>query len=264
MLDALSPARKRFVLGAVLIALVAATVVGVAAWTSRDEAVRPVSQETPGPVLLVPGYGGGTAALEVLADALRAQGRQVVVVDLPGDNSGDLDEQARALDKAVVLQMQREGARSVDVVGYSAGGVVARLWAREHGGGSLARRIVTIGSPHHGTDLAGLGADVAPDSCPEACQQLLPDSELLRKLNAGDETPAGPVWVSIWTTDDRIVVPPSSADLDGALGFTIQSVCPARGRQPRRPPAHALDHRGRDPRAGRRGARTVTRARTIC
>ncbi len=226
MLDGLSPARRRFVFGLIVLTLVVVTGVGVALWSTRDEAVRPVSQETPGPVLLVPGYGGGTGALEVLADALRAQGRQVVVVDLPGDNTGDLDEQARSLDKAVVLQMQREGARSVDVVGYSAGGVVARLWAREHGGDSLARRIVTIGSPHHGTDLAGLGADVAPDSCPEACQQLLPDSELLRKLNAGDETPAGPVWVSIWTTDDQVVVPPSSADLDGALGFTIQSVCP--------------------------------------
>ena len=152
-------------------------------------------------MLLVPGYNGGTTALEVLADALRSQGRSVVIVDLPGDNTGDLDEQARALDKAVVLQMQRDGARSVDVVGYSAGGVVARLWARDHGGDSQARRIVTIGSPHHGTDLAGLGADVAPDSCPEACQQLLPDSELLRKLNAGDETPAGPLWVV--DLDDR-------------------------------------------------------------
>ena len=67
---------------------------------------------------------------------------------------------------------------------------------------------------------------MAPDSCPEACRQLQPDSELLRKLNAGDETPEGPLWVSIWTTDDRIVVPPSSSELEGAVGFTLQSVCP--------------------------------------
>ena len=128
MLEGLSPARRRFVVGLAVLALVAAVGVGAAVWANRDEAVRPVSQESQGPVLLVPGFNGGTTALEVLADALRSQGRSVVIVDLPGDNTGDLDEQARALDKAVVLQMQRDGARSVDVVGYSAGGVVARLW----------------------------------------------------------------------------------------------------------------------------------------
>ena len=90
----------------------------------------------------------------------------------------------------------------------------------------MARRVVTIGSPHHGTDLAGLAGDLAPDTCPVACQQLQPDSDLLRGLNAGDETPDGPVWVSIWTTDDQVVVPPSSAELEGAVGFTLQSVCP--------------------------------------
>ena len=226
MLDGLSPARRRFVLGVAVLAVLAAAGAGIAVWATRDEAVRPVSQETPGPVLLVPGYGGGTAGLQALADALRAQGREVAVVDLPGDNTGDLDRQAVELEKAAVLALNRTGARSVDVVGYSAGGVVARLWVRGHGGGSLARRVVTLGSPHHGTDLAGLGGDVAPDSCPEACRQLQPDSELLRRLNAGDETPAGPLWVSIWTTDDQVVVPPSSAELDGALDFTLQSVCP--------------------------------------
>jgi triacylglycerol lipase len=226
VLDGLSPARRSFVLGVVVLAVTAVAGAGVAVWVTRDDAVRPVSQDTPGPVLLVPGYGGGTAGLQVLADALQAQGREVMVVDLPGDNTGDLDRQAVELEKAAILALNRTGARSVDVVGYSAGGVVARLWVRDHGGGSLARRVVTLGSPHHGTDLAGLGGDVAPDSCPEACRQLQPDSELLRKLNAGDETPDGPLWISIWTTDDQIVVPPSSSELDGALDFTLQSVCP--------------------------------------
>ena len=52
------------------------------------------------------------------------------------------------------------------------------------------------------------------------------DSDLLRRLNAGDETPEGPRWVSIWTTDDETVVPPDSASIEGALDFAVQSVCP--------------------------------------
>jgi triacylglycerol lipase len=134
--------------------------------------------------------------------------------------------QAEVLDRAVDRALARTGAPSVDVVGYSAGGVVVRLWVAEYGGGNVARRALTLASPHHGTDLASLASDVAPDSCPEACVQLAEDSDLLRELNAGDETPPGPAWIALWTDDDRTVVPPDSGDLDGAVGFSVQSVCP--------------------------------------
>ncbi len=86
--------------------------------------------------------------------------------------------------------------------------------------------MVTLGSPQHGTELAGLGA-LFPSACPTACQQLQPDSSLLASLNRGDETPAGPDVVSIWSTEDEVVVPPDSASLQGALNMTVQSVCPA-------------------------------------
>ena len=252
MLDALSPARRRFVLGLVVLALVA--VARRRASRCGRRGTRPSGRcprRRRDRCCSCPGTAAGPPRSRCWPTHSGRRAARRSVVDLPGDNSGDLDEQARALDKAVVLQMQREGARSVDVVGYSAGGVVARLWVREHGGDSLARRIVTIGSPHHGTDLAGLGADVAPDSCPEACQQLLPDSELLRKLNAGDETPAGPA-VGLDLDHRR---PDRGAAVVGRPrrrpGLHHPVGLPACGRQPRRPPAHA-GHRGRD-RAGRRG-----------
>jgi triacylglycerol lipase len=85
--------------------------------------------------------------------------------------------------------------------------------------------VVTLGSPHHGTTLADLAGSVAPDQCPEACRQLTTGSALLRQLNSGDETPDGPTWVSIWTTQDETVTPPDSARLEGALDIAVQSVC---------------------------------------
>jgi triacylglycerol lipase len=91
----------------------------------------------------------------------------------------------------------------------------------------VVRRVVAIGGPQHGTDVATAAGALLPSACPVACQQLQPDSALLDGLNRGDETPRGPAFVSIWTTQDEVVLPPASARLDGALNMTVQSVCPA-------------------------------------
>jgi triacylglycerol lipase len=194
-------------------------------------------------VLLVPGYGGRVTALDQLAAVLRADGRDATVVRLPGSGTGPLAAQATALGAAVDAALAA-GAPSVDVVGYSAGGVVARLWAAEDGGAAQARRVVTLGSPHHGTEIAGLASVLAPGDCPEACQELTPDSPLLGRLNRGDETPAGPRWVSIWTAGDQVVTPPDSASLEGALDVVVQDVCPGRqvehGGLPTDPAVQAL------------------------
>jgi len=226
VLDSLSPARRRFVLVLVLLAsgAIAAMVVVVA--LMREPPVEPVAQDQLGPVLLVPGYGGNTSSLGRLAAALRAGGRDVTVVELAGDGRGDLREQAEVLERAVDQAIQRTRSSSVDVIGYSAGGVIARLWVKDFGGDAVARRVLTLGSPHHGTDLAGVASDITPDTCPQACLQLSPQSDFMRALNAGDDTPDGPLWISIWTADDLVVSPPTSARLDGAVNFSLQSVCP--------------------------------------
>jgi triacylglycerol esterase/lipase EstA (alpha/beta hydrolase family) len=222
----LSPARRRLVVGllAVLVVAVLAAVATVVVPRLTAAGPAPVSQDEPGPVLLVPGYGGSTESLQPLAARLTAAGRDANVVPVPGDGTGDLVAAAAALATAVDDALARSGADSVDVVGYSAGGVIARLWAAD-GGAAQARRVLTLGSPHHGTTLADLATGVAPGQCPVGCQQLTTDSGLLARLNAGDETPTGPTWVSVWSTADQTVTPPDSARLDGALDLTVQSVC---------------------------------------
>ena len=246
MFSSLAPARRRLVLallGVVVVAVLAGAVALVAG-RSGDVPAAAVDQSVPGPVLLVPGYGGSTDALTVLAQRLRTAGRDATVVELPDGGTGDLTVQARALADAATAARSRTGAGSVDVVGYSAGGVVARIWAKDLGGAAQARRVLTLGSPHHGTQLAGLAAGLVPGQCPTACQQLAPDSSVLSALNAGDETPAGPQWVSFWTTVDQVVTPPDSARLVGALDLPVQDVCASstvdHGNLPRDPVVGAL------------------------
>lgn len=225
MLAGLAPARRRFVLGALSIVAAVLVAVGLwALWRGLDE-VTPVGQEELGPVLMVPGYGGSPDDLGPLAEAVEGTGREVIVLDPLGDGTGDLERQAEALGVAAARAVD-EGAPSVDVVGYSAGGVVAREWVKDQGGDEVARRVVTIGSPHHGTELARFALDAA-GTCPEACRQLAPGSDFLRDLNAGDESPDGPEFVSVWSESDQVVTPPDSARLDGALNVTVQQLCPS-------------------------------------
>jgi triacylglycerol lipase len=237
--DALSPQRRRVVLGAgstallLIMAVAVITVVRVI-----DDSAQPVSQADPGPVLLVPGYGGNVRSLEPLAARLRSAGRTAVVVEPVGDGTGDLRAQAEHLGDVARRVREDSGAASVDVVGFSAGGVVARLWVRDGGGADMARRVLTLGSPQHGTNQAALGGEFA-GSCPAACEQLVPESDLLRRLNAGDETPAGPLWATIRSTTDQVVTPVDSAALSGALNIVVQDLCPgstvAHGDLPRHP-----------------------------
>jgi triacylglycerol esterase/lipase EstA (alpha/beta hydrolase family) len=224
MLSGLAPRRRALVLGLVGILVLAAAVVGIRVALAGDPVPDHVSPDVPGTVVLVPGYGGSQAALDVLADRLRHQGRTATVVTLPENGNGDLTGQADALD-AAVRDALRAGAPSVDLVGYSAGGVVVRLWVKRSSDARATRRVVTLGAPLHGTNLAAVGSAVLPGACPAACQQLAPGSSLLAELDAAPLPPGLP-WLSVWTNDDETVRPPDSARLSGAVNVAVQDICP--------------------------------------
>jgi triacylglycerol esterase/lipase EstA (alpha/beta hydrolase family) len=223
------PRRRRILAGALAV-IALASAVGIAVAASRGG--QPVqarnqaapAQNRPGPVLLVPGYGGSMASLDVLAGRIRATGRSATVLALPGTGTGSLITDAALLNSAVNDALAH-GSPSVDVVGYSAGGVVALIWARRDDGVAKARRIITLGSPFHGTSLAAAAQAFVPDACPVACQQLIPGSSLLDSLDVASS--AGlPRWLSLWSTNDQVVDPPTSARLPGAVDVPVQSVCP--------------------------------------
>lgn len=223
---ALSPRRRALVAGLILIAVALLVIGGIRVAQRMAGGGTPKRHAGSGPpaVILVPGYGGNTRSLDLLEDRIRRTGATATIVPLPSGGTGDLEVQADVLNSYVDRALQR-GARWVDVIGYSAGGVVARVWVVEHDGASKARRIVTLGSPLHGAELAAAGAVVDPAACPPACQQLVPGSSLLTRL---ERVPyAGrPAWLSLWTIDDMVVQPPDSARLSGAMNVPLQSVCP--------------------------------------
>jgi len=220
MLASLSPRRRLLVAAATLLA-VAATVAGllVALWPDRQPTPASVV-----PVVLVHGYDGTPASFDVLSSRLRAAGRQVVVVQLPDRGTGDIEVSAGVVARAV----DGTGASRVDLVGYSAGGIVVRTYLGQPGVAAHVRHVVLLGSPNHGAQLASLAALLGPRLCSGACAELVPGSALLARLNQlvrGNEFPAGPDVTSIWTALDRTVTPPASAVLAGARNVRVQDVC---------------------------------------
>jgi triacylglycerol esterase/lipase EstA (alpha/beta hydrolase family) len=173
-------------------------------------------------VILVPGYGGDEQMLAKLAARLQRAGRTTVTLALPNDATGDLRGQEHVLAAQVAAELKR-GAASVDLVGYSAGGIVVALFVAAEP--SHVRRVVTLGSPLHGTRLAGLAAGLVPSACPTACEQMVPGSPLLASLGAAAPTSTGVPWLALWTSQDQVVTPPDSARFDGATNVELQTVC---------------------------------------
>jgi len=236
-LAGLSPRRRVFVVGSTL---AVAAVAAAAGLKGSGAFAGPASRPAPaslGTVVLVPGYGGSTTGLNVLAAWIRRTGRATEVVRLPGNGTGDLAAQAVILNGSVTRAL-RGGKGPIDVVGFSAGGVVARLWDAEDGGARKADRIITLGSPLNGTRIAAAGNAADPAACPVACQELVPGSKLLSQLKKIPLT-SQPGWLSLWTQDDQVVRPPTSARLAGAVNVPLQAVCPnaviAHGQLPSDP-----------------------------
>jgi pimeloyl-ACP methyl ester carboxylesterase len=105
------------------------------------------------------------------------------------------------------------GATRVVVVGHSMGGLVTRDYLRRYGGAKVAR-VVTIGTPHHGSRFASLAAG--------AClAQIRTGSDWLAALPAA---PAAPPIVSLWSPHDSMVAPQTSAVLDGATNVAFPGI----------------------------------------
>ncbi|HYL02673.1 MAG TPA: alpha/beta fold hydrolase [Steroidobacteraceae bacterium] len=120
---------------------------------------------------------------------------------------------ARIARELSALRREADGA-PVAIIAHSMGGLVARAALRLVGPQSISR-IVTIASPHHGTQMAR-GFPWSP------MQQMRPDSPWLRALNAAQEGQLAAPLTSIYSLEDNLVVPPRSARLDGAQAHELR------------------------------------------
>jgi triacylglycerol esterase/lipase EstA (alpha/beta hydrolase family) len=177
------------------------------------------------PVLLLHGYGCNSGYWVHLLPLLDAARISHATVDLE-PVAGDIDGYVPLVDRAVRELCAASGAGRVAIVAHSMGGLVARAYLRAHGTAGVAR-VITLGTPHHGTALArfGLGANAV---------QMRRASAWLRALARSEDAATRALLTSIYTHHDNIVSPRDSGRLEGARNLEFGGIGHvALGRNPR-------------------------------
>lgn len=170
------------------------------------------------PVLLVPGWGDEAEEVRPLRRRLAEAGWSVTHLsvltfsDPYGSNEAHVPEIAVAVDR----MRQMTGVERIDIVAHSMGGLaVRRFLTRESDHG--VRRVVFLGTPHHGTVAARLAWG-------EGAAEMIPESDFLLELNDPARSANGTEMLAIRSPLDLVVIPNSSAVLSGAENLEV--CCP--------------------------------------
>jgi len=158
------------------------------------------------PVVLVHGYLCNHRVWNVMSRRLRDAGHPVLAVDLePLFISIDL--YAPLIEQAVLALCRQTGAEKVALIGHSMGGLAIRAWMRSHGASRVAR-VITLGTPHAGTQI-----DPRPRSTNG--RQMLLRSAWLQELSTSETASTRELFRIALTPHDNIVYPQREQVLKG-------------------------------------------------
>ena len=164
------------------------------------------------PILLVHGYGCSRGVWWKLRRDLEAAGHTGASIRLipPYTSVGKLVPQLKARIDQVCTACE---AQQVILVAHSMGGLVCRSYLSRHGI-AQAKRLITIASPHQGSELARIGLG-------QNAREMEPGSLWLRDLAA---EPVAIPFISIRTPHDNYVMPQDYQRLPGAEDIELPGI----------------------------------------
>ena len=164
-------------------------------------------RQGPRPVVVLHGYAMNRANFVPLAFRLARAGLGPIV-GFEYWTLGRTAAAARQLAWFVEHVQAMTGSPQVDIIGHSMGGVVARYYVTLGGGDGAVHRLITIGSPHHGTDVSRIGIG-------HANRELYVGSKLIQRLAAAPR-PALTRVTTILSNGDALVPASNQAEIPGA------------------------------------------------
>jgi triacylglycerol lipase len=157
------------------------------------------------PVVLVHGLTDTGTKMRYISDRLRAAGRKTYSIDLqPGTGEAPLELLAKQLEGFINRHLGE--TTTLDLVGFSMGGLVTRYYIQRLGGIDRVEHYVTLSAPHRGTIAAYFTGKAG-------CVQMRPNSKFLRDLQTDVTMLAKVKFTSIWTAWDGIILPAHSSCL---------------------------------------------------
>ena len=168
------------------------------------------------PVLLIHGVFCNRGVWRPMAQALRGHGFSPIRAVNLEPPLGQIGSHAEYVAKEI-RQLRRDcGGARVTIVAHSMGGLVARDVLRVLEPDDISR-IVTLGSPHHGSSWAR----ILPGS---PFRQMEPGSPWLADLNAAQEGHFPVPITCIYSAHDNLVSPAWSAALEGATRMELEGL----------------------------------------
>lgn len=159
------------------------------------------------PVLLIHGYECNRGFWYWQRARLEKGGWTVATLSLE-PVFASIDDYAPLVARRVDEVLAATGAPQLVLVGHSMGGLASRTYLRAHGVARVAK-LVTLGSPHHGSWLAKLG--IGPNA-----RQMEPGNSWLNELNRPGAVPLPAATTSAYSPQDNYVMPQDSPLLAGA------------------------------------------------
>ncbi|WP_207453699.1 lipase family alpha/beta hydrolase [Herbiconiux sp. SYSU D00978] len=211
--------------------------------------------EHPNPIVLVPGtFESMLKNWAVMSPALKDAGYCVFSLNYGVTNgvpaTGPIEDSAAELASFVDAVLAATGAKKVDLVGHSQGGMMPRYYLKFLGGTKKVDTLIGIAPSNHGTDLSdtsflglydpldpGLpasssGTAPSPGAALElctACDQQAAGSAFLQNLNAGGDLVGKVKYTVIMTRYDEIVRPYQTQALAGpsdrVTNVVVQDLC---------------------------------------
>ena len=175
------------------------------------------------PVLLVHGYGCNSGYWHTMSKALSAAQISHHAVTLE-PVLAPIEQYLPTLQQAVSELVADSKSSRIILVGHSMGGLICRAYLREYGVATIAK-VITIGTPHHGTTLANRGVGDNVRQMTMDCRGTeFTSSQWLQQLEKSETASTRALITSIYSHHDNIISPQSSAFLDGATHIAIGGI----------------------------------------